>query len=249
MAFEKYIHYDGDIEMAILGIALLEPNVTAKLVAMDMKPEYFYYKSNQKLMQALIEMHEQRMDIDLLTAHSYLVNKGLVLFGPHNTGYFLAEVTKRVVKSTHLMMHCQIIKNQYNQRQLVILATKAATGASIDQLKRQAGKVIPTKRKFTVKEARYLLKHVDKQLIKETADKFGSKTISGRSKHRMKVVNEFLVYFMHLVEPYYTWTTMSGDEDFGPERVRQSIVKGAKIFKGPDGTYWGDPIHKYPYNL
>lgn len=245
--FVKDIHYSRTAERAVLGAALLIPRVTRRLLALPMKVEYFYDDDHKRVFKALTELEFRGTPIDLITVNHYLVNSGFKELAGSNTAYFLTKLTNDVVSDAHLDPHCGIIKQLYEDRQLISLSTQAAAGASVAKLKRLAAKIESPTRKFPIKEARYLLKRVDKELIKKTADKYGSKTITGTQPFRIQVDNIFMVYLMWLIDPTYTWTVNSGDETFTRERCLAEIPKGALLCGNRDGsTYWADPVLKFP---
>lgn len=244
--FENLKHYNKEIERAVIGQAILVPTVTQAMLDLPMRKEYFYDQGHQLVFDHLKQLCERGSKIDLIILWNFMLQNGHEKIGPDNTAYFLARCTNWVVSSTHLYDHCAIIRGLYEERQKILLRHQAVKDGNIESLKRMVNN-IAADRRFPRKEARYLLKHVEKSLIKKTADKYGAKTIPGAQRHRMQVANTFLVYFMHLVEPAYTWTVNTGDEVFTTDQVKSSIPKGAILCEGKNGTtYWADPEYKFP---
>ena len=127
--FERYRHYDQDIENAILGVILMEKSAMAKTIGL-IQPEYFYSDTGQQTYGVLVEMFNASVPIDLLTVTDYLINqKKITTFvnGDH-VAYSLCRITNNVVSGAHLEYHCYILKQQW-QRRCVL---KAKYGALVE---------------------------------------------------------------------------------------------------------------------
>ncbi|GAC1489832.1 MAG: replicative DNA helicase [Flavisolibacter sp.] len=130
---QKEIHYNKEIEEAVLGICLLEKLAfgrTYNLVSEDC----FYFLDHQKIYSLLKTMHNESMPIDLLTVRDRIVNDKIELI--ENSAYALARLTMNVVSSAHLEYHCHILKDMWRKREILRITT-----GGIDQSKdtRQQG--------------------------------------------------------------------------------------------------------------
>ena len=127
--FERYRHYDQDIENAILGVILMEKSAMAKTIGL-IQPEYFYSDTGQQTYGVLVEMFNNTVPIDLLTVTDYFVNKKKQTHFANNehVSFGLCKMTNQVVSGAHLEYHCYILKQQW-QRRCVL---KAKYGALVE---------------------------------------------------------------------------------------------------------------------
>lgn len=127
--FERYRHYDQDIENAILGVILMEKSAMAKTIGL-IQPEYFYSDAGEFTYGVLVEMFNNTVPIDLLTVSDYFVNQKKKTHFANNehVSYALCKMTNQVVSGAHLEYHCYILKQQW-QRRCVL---KAKYGALVE---------------------------------------------------------------------------------------------------------------------
>lgn len=114
----KYIHYDTDLEEAVLGACLLEAGAFSRVNGY-MKPEYFYREANQIVFQTMKEMVLKGEAIDILTVTNRIVRAGHELLNQDPTPYYVTKLTNSVVSSAHLEKHCIILKELFAERTLL----------------------------------------------------------------------------------------------------------------------------------
>lgn len=193
--YKEGVHYNREIERAVLGVCLLEKTPLPVVIRM-LKPEVFYLDSHQLVFNALKDMFYAKLDIDLLTVCQYLWSKGVQHIASDNTAAFLTRLTRDVVSGAHARYHAVILQDLHLKRVAYgkgeVLAIKSA------------------KWKFPP-HARWYLSMVSKQALRLTATQYGKKMI--RSKNAgteiVRVPNTDWVYILHLARPEYTWTCLS----------------------------------------
>lgn len=115
-----------DIEMAVIGIMLMEPSCISD-VRMLLKPDDFYVFAHQSIYSAICEMDNHSMKIDVLTLSEVLSTKDELesCGGP----YYLTSCTNNVVSSAHTIQHCRIIKQYAVARKLITFSGQVINDA------------------------------------------------------------------------------------------------------------------------
>lgn len=194
--FEPGTHYNREIERPILGICFFEP-VQIPLVVTKLKKEYFYDTGHQIVFQALQEMYNSRIPIDMITIVQYLWDKGVKEINGSNTPYFISRLTNDVVSGLHTRYHCAVLCQLHERRE--------ALAAGKPLLRKSAAWKFPP-------HARWYLSMISKEALRYTAKKYGKSIIIGKSisPKIIQVPNENWVYLLHLIHPNDTFTCQSG---------------------------------------
>jgi replicative DNA helicase len=117
--FQKYIHFNPDIEEAVIGICLLEKEAFGRTFGL-LQPDNFYSEANKIIYGALKEMYHYSVPIDLFTVGDYLFNrKNIKVEDPYVTPYYLMKTTNAVCSSVHLEYHCHVIKRLWMEREII----------------------------------------------------------------------------------------------------------------------------------
>lgn len=120
-ALSQNLHYNKDLEKAVLGVCLLEQHAfsrTYKLVA----AEHFYDTHHQIIYSCLQEMFENSTPIDIISVVDYIVRKkGMADFAGESVAYCITRLTNGVCSSAHLEYHCHVIQTLYIERELLKL--------------------------------------------------------------------------------------------------------------------------------
>jgi len=104
-----------DLENAVLGAILLESYALDE-VSSDLKPHCFLSTANQHIFQTILELKEEKKQIDILTVSQKIRSKGLMdVMG--DFGY-IPSLTNRVAGSSHIESHARIIIEGYLTRKL-----------------------------------------------------------------------------------------------------------------------------------
>lgn len=117
--FKEFLHYDRQMESAVLGCLLLE-KFTYERVMGILTVESFYMDANKTVYQAIKNMWDKQLPIDLLTVCQYIVRTlGIDKLNGDNTPYYLTRLTNMVCGSTHLEYHSFLIRQLYAEREMV----------------------------------------------------------------------------------------------------------------------------------
>ena len=105
-----------DMEEAVLGALLLEPNASIDIVG-TVKPEYFYKENHRKIFSAIMTLVSGHNPVDIYTVAEELKKKEELdeIGGP----YYLSQLTMRVAAASHLEYHSKILTQKFIQRELI----------------------------------------------------------------------------------------------------------------------------------
>lgn len=121
MTIEKGIHYNLELESAVLGICLLEAGAFGRVYGM-LEEESFYSGGNREVFRTMKHMYQQGMQMDLLTVSDQLIRvKNIRYIDNENTDYYVTKLTNSVVSSAHLEYHAYLIKTMWTEREVIIL--------------------------------------------------------------------------------------------------------------------------------
>lgn len=116
--FKPYIHYGIDLEAAILGACLIEKSAIGRIYGM-ISPECFYKDAHGFIFEAIVEMYEQSIPIDILTVSEWIiVKKCIPEINDYKVDYFLVTLTNTVVSSVHIEYHCHLVKEMWKRRRI-----------------------------------------------------------------------------------------------------------------------------------
>ncbi len=76
MEFKKHIHFDVDLETAIIGACLIEKDAYARIHGI-LEPEVFYSNGNKIVFESISKMWDEGQPIDILTVTSFIARKGI----------------------------------------------------------------------------------------------------------------------------------------------------------------------------
>ena len=108
-----------DMEEAVLGALLLEPNAAIDVVGV-IKPEYFYKESHRKIFAAITDLVSAHNPVDIYTVAEELKKNNLLdeVGGP----YYLSQLSMRVAAASHLDYHSKVLTQKFIQRELITTA-------------------------------------------------------------------------------------------------------------------------------
>lgn len=117
--FKEFVHFDKQVENAILGAMLLEKYSYERVMGI-LTIETFYYESNQKVFDAIKKMWDKQIPIDFVTVCQYMINNlGIKELSGGNVGYYLAKISNSVVGTAHLEYHAFLLRQLYAEREMV----------------------------------------------------------------------------------------------------------------------------------
>lgn len=106
-----------ELEEAILGVLLLEPQKIEDVVALLPHSEYFYKPAHQHIYESILSLYNRGMHVDIYTLVQELTTKGEIeLVGG---AYTITQLTQAIASSAHIVSHCAFIKEKFLKRKLV----------------------------------------------------------------------------------------------------------------------------------
>lgn len=120
-----------DIEEAILGAIILEPGSYTFVAHYLNDPAVFYKDNHQKILAAIIELHEKGVGIDLLTVTDQLRKSEML--AEVGGALYLTELTGKVASAKHLIFHCAIITDKYLLRSLIQIGQEMQSKAYLEE--------------------------------------------------------------------------------------------------------------------
>ena len=108
-----------DIEEAVLGSLLLEPNSVADVMDV-LVPECFYKEANRKIFKAISALAMRHDAVDIYTvAEELKKTDDLELVGGP---YYLSQLSMKIGAAAHLDYHTKILVQKYIQRELISIS-------------------------------------------------------------------------------------------------------------------------------
>ncbi|MFA6334963.1 MAG: replicative DNA helicase [Bacteroidales bacterium] len=108
-----------DIEEAVLGALMLEPNAAPDIVDVIV-PECFYKESNRKIFTAIVSLTRKHAPVDIFTISEELKNIG-ELESVGGTVY-LSQLSMKIGAAAHIDYHSKILLQKYIQRELIAIS-------------------------------------------------------------------------------------------------------------------------------
>lgn len=189
-SFIKNKHYSKDLEAAVIGACLMEPDCYPRL---HIKPEHCYFSGTKLTLEIIYEMGRQGLQIDLLTVVDYFYRvKKITKVNNLEADYFLSNLTKFVCSSSHLLIHQHILICMALDRERLI--------------NRKMNTYKPSGIPF--KTLRMLMQKATKKYLRLHMEHFGKETIEGSSGQIINVPNTYCVFIMHLSKPQHTFSSV-----------------------------------------
>lgn len=105
-----------DIEEAVLGALMLEPNAISDIIDV-INPDCFYKESNKKIFTAISNLASKHAPVDIFTISDELKNLG-DLEAVGGTVY-LSQLSMKIGAAAHIDYHAKILLQKYIQRELI----------------------------------------------------------------------------------------------------------------------------------
>jgi replicative DNA helicase len=118
--FKEHVHFDKDIEGAVLGAFLLEKHAYARTRGI-LTADCFYISENKVVFDVITEMWEQSYPIDIFTVMSKIARSGKSVVNGVDTmtPYYITRLTNCVVSTANLEVHALILRQLYAEREFV----------------------------------------------------------------------------------------------------------------------------------
>ena len=120
-----------DMEEAVLGALLLEPNSVSDVLDM-LNPDCFYKEANRKIYQAISALASKHAPIDIFTvAQELSKTDDLELVGGP---YYLSQLSMRIGAAAHLDFHTKVLLQKYIQREMITISHEVQKRAYDDTI-------------------------------------------------------------------------------------------------------------------
>jgi len=118
-----------DFEEAVLGALMLEPRISDK-VATVLIPDIFYLDKNQYVCEAIMDLYQANIPIDIIAVTEKLKAKGHIdiVGGP----YYIAQLTSKVSSTANIEFHIAVLQQKSLQRNLIRICGHTITDAFDD---------------------------------------------------------------------------------------------------------------------
>jgi len=125
--FEKHVHYDIDLEMAVVGACLIEDTAFGRVRSI-MKAEMFYSDNCKLIFECLEDLFNLSFPTDMLSVVNYLATKKKVKDFPDGAtlAYGVTVCTNAVVGTSSLEYHSMIVRQMYIERELLLMTKNAS---------------------------------------------------------------------------------------------------------------------------
>jgi replicative DNA helicase len=119
-----------DVERAVLGAMLLQPEATVSHVLSLLTREAFYAEAHRTILDAVGRLFERQQPVDVITVGEDLRRSGKL----DSIGgmMYLTELTGEVVSPAHIEYHCRIVLEKAIKRQLIEINTELITECYIE---------------------------------------------------------------------------------------------------------------------
>jgi replicative DNA helicase len=108
-----------EAEVAVLGAVMVDRDAASKVMEV-LEPECFYHEKHQIIFQAMVDMFNRSISIDLITLNNELSRNGnLERVGGMFT---LTDLSVRAVTSANVEHHARIVLERFLKRQLIGVA-------------------------------------------------------------------------------------------------------------------------------
>ncbi len=108
-----------EVEEAVLGALLLEPNVAPDVLD-SLSPECFYKEANRKIFSAISSLSYKHDPVDIFTVAEELKKNSVLeeVGGP----LYLTQLSSKIGAAAHIDYHVKILLQKYIQREMISIA-------------------------------------------------------------------------------------------------------------------------------
>lgn len=120
-----------DIEEAVLGALLLEPEVVPDVLD-QVQPECFYKDSHKKIFEAITKLSGRNDPVDIFSVSDELAKDGAL----DEVGgmAYLSQLSTKIGAAAHVEYHTKVLLQKYLQRELIAISYEVQKAAFDDTL-------------------------------------------------------------------------------------------------------------------
>lgn len=110
-----------EVEEAVLGAIMLESGALQDVLTL-FSPKIFYVDAHQKIAKAMLQLHNDKVPIDIMTVCEKLRSNGEMekVGGP----YYVMELTNRIASGANIDTHIKIIYEKFQSREIIRIASE-----------------------------------------------------------------------------------------------------------------------------
>jgi len=130
LVYGKIAPQASELEAAVLGAIMLEPQALADVIEVCQTPDCFYSDANQRIYAAIRRMFDKGTRIDFMTVCEELRKSSeLELVGG---AFYVTNLTRDVVSSANIIEHARIVVEKYIMRELIRMSGSVISDAYED---------------------------------------------------------------------------------------------------------------------
>ncbi len=130
LVYGKIAPQAPELEAAVLGAIMLEPQALADVIEVCQTPDCFYSDANQRIYAAIRRMFDKGTRIDFMTVCEELRKSSeLELVGG---SFYVTNLTRDVVSSANIIEHARIVVEKYIMRELIRMSGSVISDAYED---------------------------------------------------------------------------------------------------------------------
>ncbi len=120
-----------DIEGAVLGALLIEPDVVSEVID-SLVQECFHNEANRKIFNAIANLYSSHSAIDIFTVADELKKNNTLeeVGGP----FYLSQLSSKIGTAAHIEFHVKILLQKYIQRELIKISYQVQKDAYDDSI-------------------------------------------------------------------------------------------------------------------
>ena len=120
-----------DIEEAVLGALLLEPEVVPDILD-QLQPDCFYKEVHKKIFEAIINLSARNDPVDIFSVSDELAKRGWL----EEVGgmAYLSQLSTKIGAAAHVEYHTKVLLQKYLQRELIAISYDVQKAAFDDTL-------------------------------------------------------------------------------------------------------------------
>ncbi len=119
-----------DVERAVLGAMLLQPDTTVSNALSLLTPDAFYQEKHRLILEAISALFARKDAIDIVTVAEEMRRRGTLESA--GSVYYLTQLTSDLVAPAHIEYHCRILLEKALKRQLIEENTEIIRNCYLD---------------------------------------------------------------------------------------------------------------------
>jgi len=115
---QENVHYSLELEKAIVGACMLEPNAYGRLYGL-LESEMFYSEGHSLIFKAIGEQWASNEPTDIISIYLKLTKEGVSHIENSSVAYYVTNLIRNVVSTASLEYHSAKLREMYIQREMI----------------------------------------------------------------------------------------------------------------------------------